>query len=144
MKSGEILRISLNSIILALIYTFIGATMSFVLYYLFDEFNDEWKKRSLFFKLADVTIEISILALSCFWSSYFIGNSSTVFKVSARSESMIDNYTSTLFFLFAVFVFLDGLTYKLQYIHNENLAPLFNKIFPKYGSIIDLSLSYSK
>ena len=144
MNTREIFNISLNSMLLALVYTFLGAIMSFVLYYLFDEFNDDWKKRSLFFKVADVSLEISILSLSCFWTSYHISHNSVIFKVGSKSATLIDNYTSSLFFLFAVFIFLDGLTYKLQYIHNEILAPLFNRIFPKYGSIIDLSLSYSK
>jgi len=144
MKSREIFNLSLDAVILSLIYTAVGIIMSFALYYLFDQFNDEWRKRSLFFQVVDVTVEISILALSCFWTSIFISNRRAIFTVSARSETLLDNYSSTLFFLFAVFVFMDDLTHKLQYLHHQNLAPIFDKIFPKYGSIIDLSLSYNK
>jgi len=144
MKSSEIVNLSLDAVILSLIYTAVGMIMSFTLYYLFDQFNEEWKNRSLLFQLTDVTMEISILAISCFWTSVFISNRRAIFTVSARSESLLDNYSSTLFFLFAVFVFMDDLTHKLQYLHNENLAPIFDNIFPKYGSIIDLSLSYNK
>jgi hypothetical protein len=38
---------------------------------------------------------------------------------------------------------MDSLTGKLKFLFHELFESHFSNIFPKYGSIIDLSLSYS-
>jgi len=144
MKLISFLSISADVIILALLYTGIGILTSFTLYYLFDEFNSDWKKRSTIYQVTDVTLEISILAIVSFWSSVAISYLRPILPVSKFFESMIDNYASLTFFLFAIFVFMDDLTYKLQYINHIHLAHIFDNIFPKYGTLVDMSLSYKK
>jgi hypothetical protein len=144
MKLSSFLSVTTDVIILALLYTIIGILTSFVLYYLFDEFDEEWKKRSSLYHLADVTLEISILATVSFWSSVLITYFEPLLPVTKAFDSLIDNYVSSTFFLFAIFVFMDDLSAKLQHINFIHLAPIFDEVFPMHGSIVDMSLRYKK
>jgi H+/Cl- antiporter ClcA len=47
---------SSNIIILALFYTLFGAVLSYMMYHLFDEFDEHWRNRSNVFQLTDVGI----------------------------------------------------------------------------------------
>ena len=132
-----------NAIFLAIFYTIFGALLSYVMYYLFNEFDDTWKEKTVFFQLADVGLEISILASVALWSTEIIKVAPPFLPVRKDLDLLVDNYISGIFFIFAVFVFMDQLTDKLKFLFNRILGPTFNKIFPQYGSIIDLSLSYS-
>ena len=144
MKLSGFLSITTVVIILAILYTTIGILTSFVLHYLFDEFDGEWKRRSPLYHLADVTLEISILASVSFWSSLAITYFEPLLPVTKAFGSLIETHVSSTFFLFAIFVFMDELTFKLQHINRIHLAPIFDEIFPMHGSIIDMSLSYKK
>jgi len=132
-----------NAIFLAIFYTIFGALLSYVMYHLFNEFDDEWKQKTLLFQLGDVGLEVSILASVALWSSEIIKFAPSFLPVRKELDLLVDNYISGIFFIFAVFVFMDQLTDKLKFLFNRILGPTFNKIFPQYGSIIDLSLSYS-
>lgn len=144
MKLTSFLRVTTDVIVLALLYTTIGILTSFSLHYLFDEFDDEWKKHSTVYHLTDVTLEISILATVSFWSSVVITYFEPLLPVTKAFDSLIDNYVSSTFFLFAIFVFMDDLSAKLQHINHKHLAPIFDEIFPMHGSIVDMTLSYKK
>ena len=144
MKLVSFLNTTIDVIVLALLYTSIGILTSFALHYIFDEFDEEWKKRSTLYHLADVTLEISMLATVSFWSSVGITYFGPLFPVTKMFASLIDSYVSSTFFLFAIFVFMDDLSAKLQHINFVHLAPIFDEILPKHGSIIDMTLSYKK
>jgi hypothetical protein len=58
--------------------------------------------------------------------------------------SLTTNYISGIFFLFSIFIFMDGLTDKLKYLFHSYIGPLFETIFPKYGSIVDMNLSFTR
>ena len=57
------------------------------------------------------------------------------------------NMTSDAFIVllsgFFLFLFLDDLTEKLKFIQNKLFEGLFSDIFPPYGSIVDMNLSYT-
>lgn len=144
MKLISFLNTTTDVIVLALLYTTIGILTSFILHYLFDEFDQEWKKRSPLYHIADVTLEISLLAIVSFWSSVVITYVGPLFPVTKSFGSLIDSYVSSTFFLFAIFVFMDDLSAKLQHINLIHLAPIFDEIFPMHGSIVDMSLTYKK
>ena len=133
---------SSNIIILALFYTLFGAVLSYMMYHLFDEFDEHWRNRSTVFQLTDVGIEISILATIAFWSSQLTDYLPPFLPVRKELDSLVDNYISGMFFLFSIFVFMDDLKEKLKYLFHKILGPYFNTIFPQYGSIVDLTLSY--
>jgi len=140
---NEMFRLTFNSAAVALIYTGLGALVSFFLYHIFDEYDDEWKKKSTFYKFRDVILELCILAFVAFWSSYIIIVLPPILHVRQALDTLTDNYSSNMFYMFAVFIFLDDLAEKLKYIYVENLGPFFENLLPKYGSITNLTLSYS-
>jgi len=143
MTGKETLYVSLNAALLAIFYTLLGVLVSYVLYYLFDEYNEEWQKKSTFYKFSDVSIEISLLSVIAFWSAHLIELAPPVFTVRKSLDILVDGYISGIFYVFAVFVFMDSLTDKLKHVYEDTVGPHFNKIFPQHGSIINLSLSYT-
>jgi amino acid transporter len=139
----EIINLSLNASFLAIFYTFFGAFISYVFYHIFDEFDEKWQKRPELYKFADVLIEIVIIALAAFWSSEIIQPLPPLFKVKKVLDVIVDSYISGIFFLFAIFLFLDQLTDKLKFLHNEYLGKHLQTILPQHGHLLDLSLSYT-
>jgi len=135
--------ISMNAAFLAIFYTLLGVFISYILYYLFDEYDEKWEKRSINYKLLDVSVEISLLAIIAFWSGQLIEISPPIFPVRKELDILVDGYISGIFYIFAVFLFMDSLTGKLKYLFHELFEVHFTRIFPKHGSIVDLSLSYS-
>jgi hypothetical protein len=139
----EILHMSLNLSSLAVIYTIFGALISYLFYYIFDEFDDKWKKRTAFYKFLDVFIETVLIALVAFWSSQFIQQLPPLFKVRKVLDIMVDSYISGIFFVFAMFLFLDQFTDKLKFLHDEFLGDYLTKILPQHGHLLELTLSYT-
>ena len=143
MNGKEKFFVSMNASLLAIFYTMLGVFVSYILYYLFDEYNEKWEKRSISYKLLDVSVEISLLSVIAFWSAQLIEISPPIFPVRKQLDILVDTFVSGIFYIFAVFLFMDSLTGKLKYLFHELFEVHFSNIFPKYGSIIDLSLSYS-
>lgn len=143
MAKSEILAITGNAAVLAVLHTILGAFISYVFYYLFDEYNEVWKKRSMTYKLADVTIEIMLIAVIGYWASELTAYFSPVFPMSKAREISVDSWVSGIFFIIALFLFLDALTEKLKFIQNEYFEKTFSTWLPQYGSLIDMNLSYT-
>lgn len=143
-NTNNALRLSANIVLFAFLYTFAGSFVSYVLYYSFDVFDDSWKKKGFSFQIFDILVEISIIALSSFWFSHLINTFLPIIPVYKEFVGFIDTYSSGVFFLFTIFIFLTDFTSKLVYIHDYFLSEYFDYIFPAEGSILDLSLRYSK
>jgi len=139
----ENLAITGNAAILAVIHTAYGAFISYVLYYLFDEFDDAWKARSTLYQVTDVSVEIMLIAIFGYWASEITLLIPAFFPTSKKNELSVDIWISGIFFVIALFLFLDELTEKLKFIQNKFFEGLFSDIFPKYGSIVDMNLSYT-
>lgn len=136
------LGVSLNIGILAIIYTILGAFFSYVFYHIFDEFDEKWKKRSDLFKFSDVCLELFLVSVYAFWTSEVVKTVTPFFAIGNKYDKIVDDYISGIFFIFAIFIFLDDLTEKLKSLYEIHIGKHFEKIFPQYGSIIDFSLSY--
>ena len=143
MNWTETLFVSGNVCVLAIFYTLLGSLVSYVMYHIFDTHDSNWEKRPVWFQLTDVSLETSVLALVAFWSAQIIEIAPPVFPVRKELDVLADSYVSGIFFIFAIFLFLDELTTKYKYLFEKIFTPYFNKIFPQYGSIIDFSLSYT-
>lgn len=143
MSWKEAFYVTINASILAIFYTIFGALISYIFYHIFDEFDDDWKGRSVQYKLLDVSVEIVIIAIIAFWSAQYIELLPPFMRVRKELDTMVDGYISGIFFIFAIFLFIDELTEKLKYLHHEYLGEHVGKILPQHGSIIDLSLSYT-
>jgi len=142
--ASDIQNLSLNIALLSILYAFLGGVVSFVFHYLFDEFTDEWKKKSTPFQLFDIAVEVSLLALIAFWSVFTINTSAPIFPVRHEMAAFVDTYTSGMFFLYAIFLFMNDLGEKLKYVYEKNFDTPLKSIMPTEGSILDLSLRYSK
>jgi len=138
----ESLAVTINASVLAIFYTFFGALISYIFYHLFDEFDEEWKKRSEIYKFTDVSVEIIIIAIIAFWSAQYIELLPPFMSVRKELDTLVDGYISGIFFIFAMFLFLDELTEKLKYLYETLLGKHFTRLMPQHGSIVDLSLSY--
>jgi amino acid transporter len=138
----EVIFMSLNASCLAILYTVFGAFISYLFYHIFDECDEKWKKRSELYKFSDVCVEIVAIALAAFWSSQIIQELPPLFKVRKVLDVMVDTYISGIFFIFAMFLFLDELTEKLKFLHDEYLGEHLSKVLPQHGHLLDLSLSY--
>jgi hypothetical protein len=146
----DALALSGNIVLLAVFYTFLGALVSFFLYYLFDEDSPddnppnhlEWEKHSLWYKAYDVCVEVSLIALISFWATYAINTSAEIIPVRAELSSFVDTYTTGMFFMFTVFIFMNDLSNKLIYLYKEVVGKQFDWLLPNEGSILDLSLRY--
>lgn len=143
MSWKEAFYVTINASILAIFYTIFGALISYIFYHIFDEFDDDWKERSVHYKLLDVSVEIVIIAIIAFWSAQYIELLPPFMRVRKELDTLVDGYISGIFFIFAIFLFIDELTEKLKYLHHEYLGEHVGKILPQHGSIIDLSLSYT-
>ena len=143
MSWKEAFYVTINASLLAIMYTVFGALISYIFYHIFDEFNDEWKKRSEAYKITEVTVELIIIANIAFWSAQYIEMLQPFVPVRKELDRLVDGFISGIFFIFAIFLFIDQLTEKLKYLYHDYLEEHAGRIFPQYGSIIDLSLSYT-
>lgn len=142
--ASDIQNLSLNIALLSVVYAFLGGIVSFVFHYMFDEFTDEWKEKTTAFQLFDIAVEVCLLALIAFWSVFAINTSAPIFTVRHEMAAFVDTYTSGMFFIYAIFLFMNDLGEKLKYVYEKHFDSPLKSILPTEGSILDLSLRYSK
>ena len=140
---SDIRNLSLNIAVLSIFYAFLGGVVSFVFHYLFDEFTDDWKNKSTLFQLYDIAVEVSLLALIAFWTVFTINTSAPIFPVRREMAAFVDTYTSGMFFIYAIFLFMNDLGEKLKYMYEKFMDKPFKRVVPTVGSILDFSLRYS-
>jgi hypothetical protein len=147
LSGNDALRVTANIAIFSVLYTIAGALVSYVLYYLFDvydETNKEWEGKGLSYQMFDVSVEVVIIAVVAFWLVYVMNVTTAIIPVRKGLEHVVDSYTAGMFFMFAIFIFLGDLTKKLKYIFETFLGSHFDHIFPAEGSILDGTLRYSQ
>jgi hypothetical protein len=131
MEISEILGGTLNIAILACFYTLFGALISYLLFHLFDDCNEEWQNSSIGYQLLDISAEVSLVGVIAFWSSYFIKESPPIFPVQQTLDHEVDTYISGLFFAYAMFLFLEDLSNKIKFLHAKYLKQQFVKFIPE-------------
>jgi hypothetical protein len=138
----EGLAVTGNAATLAVIHTVYGAFISYLLYHLFDEFDETWQARPAWYKLTDVVVEIMLIAIFGYWASELTLYIPAFFHTSKAQEVAVDTWVSGIFFVIALFLFLDELTQKLKFLQDDFFQESFSRWLPQYGSLIDFSLSY--
>ena len=138
----ERLAITGNVAVLAVFHTTFGAFISYLFYYIFDEFDDKWTSKSSFYQLSDVVLETMLIAVIGYWAAEITDIIPPMFPMTTANEIAVDSWVSGIFFVIALFLFLDSLTEKLKYLQNLYFEKMFSSWFPQYGSLIDFSLSY--
>jgi hypothetical protein len=142
MELTEMFGGTLNIAILACFYTVFGALISYVFFHLFDDCDEEWKRTSVVYKLIDVGAELSLVGIIAYWTMTILRENPPLVPIRRSLDRDIDTYISGIFFAFAMFLFLDDLSAKIQFIYKIHLETPFVKIFPERWSIIK-ALVYS-
>ena len=133
------LLVSLNIGLLTVFYTALGGLVSYVIYYLFEDHSPEWEKKTIVYQIFDISAELTIVGIFAFWITYIVKEYPPVVPMSKQMDSMIDTYTSSIFFTFSMFLFLDDLSKKIRFMYNKLLKRDFDKVFPD-GSILEVPL----
>ena len=116
---GHILNLTLNLVLIAIFYLFLGGLLSWSMWRIFPEFNEQWEKQSNMYQLADVSMEISIVVIVAFWTTYFVHSFIPVLPVTSALEGYLESFGGQMVFIYAVFVFLDTLDDKLKHVFND-------------------------
>ena len=116
---GHILNLTLNLVFIAIFYLFLGGLLSWSMWRIFPEFNEQWEKQSNMYQLADVSMEISIVVIVAFWTTYFVHSFIPVLPVTSALEGYLESFGGQMVFIYAVFVFLDTLDDKLKHVFND-------------------------
>jgi magnesium-transporting ATPase (P-type) len=144
MKRDEILAVTLNVGILSVFYTAIGAFLSYIIYQFFDSHTPEWEKKSTAFKTFDVVVELALIGIVAFWLTFNIKEARPIFPIRKELDELVDIYISGVFFIFAIFIFLDDLSSKLKHLYDVIVERRIKKYIPEDGSILDASLRWRK
>ena len=116
---GYILNLTLNLVCIAIFYLFLGGLLSWSMWRIFPEFNEQWEKQSNLYQLADVSMEISIIIIVAFWTTYFVNSFIPILPVTSALEGYLESFGAQMVFIYAVFVFLDTLDDKLKHVFND-------------------------
>jgi hypothetical protein len=138
------LALSLNIALLAIVYTSLGAILSFFFYYIFDEHVEDWEKKGLLYQVYDLFVEVAIIGITSFWVVYIVNERFPIIPVRKDLAPFIDTYSTGLFFMYTIFIFVDSFGSKLIYVINHLFGSLFDKYLPDSGSILDGSLRWSR
>lgn len=128
MKLAEVLGVTLNVSILAIFYTAFGGIISFGLKTLFYEFDETWKRSRLLFKIGEVGLELIFIGIIAYWSMFYIRKAPPIFPVSKTFDESVDTYISGIFFVYAIFLFFDHLSDKIQYLYKDSIKVLMRKM----------------
>jgi hypothetical protein len=118
----KILSITMNAGLLALFYTVFGGVLSYILYYVFDDHDATWEEHPTWWQVSTVSLEIVSIAIIGMWSALLIRDAPPIFHVSKEWDIFVDSYISGVFFAFAMFLFLDNLGSKLQFLYHKFLG----------------------
>jgi hypothetical protein len=116
---GHILNLTLNLMCIAIFYVFLGGLLSWTMWRIFPQFNEQWEKQSNLYQLADVSMEISIIVVVAFWTTYFVHSFIPILPVTSALEGYLESFGGQMVFIYAVFVFLDTLDDKLKHVFND-------------------------
>ena len=116
---GHILNLTLNLVFIAIFYLFLGGLVSWSMWRVFPQFNEQGEKQSNLYQLADVSMEISIIVVVAFWTTYFVHSFIPILPVTSALEGYLESFGGQMVFIYAVFVFLDTLDDKLKHVFND-------------------------
>uniref|UniRef100_A0A6C0AI77 Uncharacterized protein n=1 Tax=viral metagenome TaxID=1070528 RepID=A0A6C0AI77_9ZZZZ len=127
---------TLNITILASFYTVVGALLSILLFHLFDDCDDDWKKEGLGYQLGDIGLELGIIGTVAFWVTYVIRDYAPIFPISKTLDVLIDTYISGVFFAFAMFLFLEELSDKIKFLYHSYFHKHIVRMIPEKWSLM--------
>jgi amino acid transporter len=121
---GHILNLTFNLFCIAIFYVFLGATVSYMMAKVFPKFDEDWKKLPNWRQALDVGLEIAIIAITAFWTTYFVHIYIPILPVSSGLEGYLESFGGQMIFVYAIFLFIGDLDDKMK----EVFEDIFGKI----------------
>ena len=116
---GNVLAVTVNLALIAVIYLFLGASVSYALKQVFPPHDEEWQTWSKPAQLLDVAVEMAVIVVSAFWIGYVARYIIPIVPVPARLEHLLEASGAQVSFLYALFVFLEVLDDKLLWVYKD-------------------------
>jgi hypothetical protein len=116
---GHILNLTINLIFMSIFYVFLGGLLSWSMWRVFPDFDENWEKQSNLYQLADVCAEVSVIIFVCFWVTYYVNSLIPVLPVTSALEGYLESFGGQTMFIYAVFIFLDVLDNKLKHVFHD-------------------------
>ena len=116
---GHIFNLTINLIFMSIFYVFLGGLLSWSMWRVFPDFDENWEKQSNLYQLADVCTEVSVIIIVCFWVTYYVNSLIPVLPVTSPLEGYLESFGGQTMFIYAVFVFLNTLDDKLKHVFHD-------------------------
>jgi len=116
---GHIFNLTINLIFMSIFYVFLGGLLSWSMWRIFPDFDENWEKQSNVYQLADVCAEVSVIIIVCFWVTYYVNSLIPVLPVTSPLETYLESFGGQTMFIYAVFVFLNTLDDKLKHVFHD-------------------------
>ena len=116
---GHVLSVSANLALIAILYLFMGTTISYALKNIFPEHNSEWQAWPRWMQILDISVEMAIIVVTAFWVTYFARYLIPIVPVRPALEHLIESAGGQVAFLYAIFVFLEVLDDKLLWVYKD-------------------------
>jgi len=116
---GHIFNLTINLIFMSIFYVFLGGLLSWCMWRVFPDFDENWEKQSNVYQLADVCAEVSVIIIVCFWVTYYVNSLIPVLPVTSPLETYLESFGGQTMFIYAVFVFLNTLDDKLKHVFHD-------------------------
>jgi len=116
---GHIFNLTINLIFMSIFYVFLGGLLSWSMWRVFPDFDENWEKQSNVYQLADVCAEVSVIIIVCFWVTYYVNSLIPVLPVTSPLETYLESFGGQTMFIYAVFVFLNTLDDKLKHVFHD-------------------------
>ena len=116
---GHIFNLTINLIFMSIFYVFLGGLLSWSMWRVFPDFDENWEKQSNLYQLADVCAEVSVIIFVCFWVTYYVNSLIPVLPVTSPLEGYLESFGGQTMFIYAVFVFLNTLDDKLKHVFHD-------------------------
>lgn len=119
---NHVMTITFNIAIIAVLYLFLGATISYLLRRVVPAYDTEWERWPRWKQILDVSVEMILIVVSAFWVTYYARYLIPVVPVKPSLEYLIEQFGGQVSFLYAIFVFLEVLDDKLIFIYKDIFA----------------------
>lgn len=119
---GQVFNLTVSLVCISVFYVFLGGLLSWGMWRMFPKFDADWEKQSNLYQLTDVTVEISLIVIVLFWITYLVNSFVPVIRMSQGLESYLESFGGQTMFIYAVFIFLEGLDDKLKHVYHDFLG----------------------
>lgn len=118
---GYVALLTFNLAMIGIIYIFLGGAISYLLSWMFPPYDEEWKAKPSGWQTVELSIEIATITVLGFWVTYLVNSYVPFFHVPHDLEYYIESYGGQVVFLYALFIFLDGLDDKLKHVFKPRI-----------------------